>query len=60
MQLIAFILYFTGLFNLMFNSGHYMHLAQSHSFVKYISYAVSTTGVVYFRKDHLAMEIICK
>ena len=40
---IAFILYFTGLFNLMFNWGHHIYTLPTHSFVKYISYAVSMT-----------------
>lgn len=40
---IAFILYFTGLFNLMFNWGHHMYTLPTHPFIKHISYAVSMT-----------------
>lgn len=40
---IAFALYFTGLFNLMFNWGHHIYTLPSHHFIQYISYAVSMT-----------------
>ncbi len=40
---IAFVLYFTGLFNLMFNWGHHMYTLPTYPFVKHISYAVSMT-----------------
>ncbi len=40
---IAFVLYFTGLFNLMFNWGHHIYTLPTHSYVKYISYGVSMT-----------------
>ena len=40
---IAFVLYFTGLFNLMFNWGHHIYTLPTHSYVKYISYLVSMT-----------------
>ena len=40
---IAFVLYFTGLFNLMFNWGHHIYTLPTYSFVKHISYAVSMT-----------------
>ncbi len=40
---IAFVLYFTGLFNLMFNWGHHIYTVPTHHYVKYISYAVSMT-----------------
>jgi len=40
---IAFLLYFTGLFNLMFNWGHHIYTLPTHAFVKHISYAVSMT-----------------
>lgn len=39
----AFILYFTGLFNLMFNWGHHIYTLPTHTFIKHISYAVSMT-----------------
>lgn len=40
---IAFVLYFTGLFNLMFNWGHHIYTLPTHAYVKHISYAVSMT-----------------
>ena len=40
---IAFALYFTGLFNLMFNWGHHIYTLPTYPFIKYISYAVSMT-----------------
>lgn len=40
---IAFILYFTGLFNLMFNWGHHIYLLPTHAYIKHIGYAVSMT-----------------
>lgn len=40
---IAFMLYFTGLFNLMFNWGHHIYTLPTYPFVKHISYAVSMT-----------------
>ncbi len=40
---IAFVLYFTGLFNLMFNWGHHIYTLPTFPFVKHISYAVSMT-----------------
>lgn len=43
---IAFALYFTGLFNLMFNWGHHIYTLPTHSYIKHISYAVSMTELV--------------
>lgn len=40
---IAFLLYFTGLFNLMFNWGHHIYTLPTYPFVKHIGYAVSMT-----------------
>lgn len=40
---VAFVLYFTGLFNLMFNWGHHIYTLPTYPFVKHISYAVSMT-----------------
>ena len=40
---IAFILYGTGLFNLMFNWGHHIYTLPTHHYIQYISYAVSMT-----------------
>ncbi|MFN8242866.1 MAG: cbb3-type cytochrome c oxidase subunit I [Ferruginibacter sp.] len=39
----AFALYFTGLFNLMFNWGHHIYTLPTHAYVKHISYLVSMT-----------------
>lgn len=43
---IAFLLYFTGLFNLMFNWGHHIYTLPTYPFVKHISYAVSMTELL--------------
>ncbi len=43
---IAFILYFTGLFNLMFNWGHHIYTLPTYPFIKHISYAVSMTELI--------------
>lgn len=40
---IAFLLYFIGLFNLMFNWGHHIYTLPTYPFVKHIGYAVSMT-----------------
>ncbi len=40
---IAFALYFTGLFNLMFNWGHHVYTLPTHDYIKHIAYAVSMT-----------------
>lgn len=42
----AFALYFTGLFNLMFNWGHHIYTLPTHGFIKHISYIVSMTELV--------------
>lgn len=42
----AFALYFTGLFNLMFNWGHHIYTLPTHAFIKHISYIVSMTELV--------------
>lgn len=43
---IAFALYFTGLFNLMFNWGHHVYALPTHAYVKHIGYAVSMTEII--------------
>lgn len=43
---LAFALYFTGLFNLLFNWGHHIYTLPTHNYVKHISYAVSMTELV--------------
>lgn len=45
---LAFIMYFLGLFNLMFNWGHHIYTLPTMSYVKYIGYAVSMTELVFF------------
>ena len=56
---IAFLLYFTGLFNLMFNWGHHIYTLPTHAYIKHISYAVSMTElfilgrIIYLWKDSL-------
>ena len=42
----AFALYFTGLFNLMFNWGHHIYTLPTYDFIKHISYLVSMTELV--------------
>lgn len=44
----AFILYFTGLFNLMFNWGHHIYTLPTQAYVQYVSYAVSMTELFIF------------
>ena len=39
----AFALYFTGLFNLMFNWGHHIYTLPTHDYIKHIAYIVSMT-----------------
>lgn len=39
----AFVLYFTGLFNLMFNWGHHIYTVPTHGYIKHVSYLVSMT-----------------
>lgn len=43
---IAFALYFTGLFNLMFNWGHHIYTLPTYHFIQYISYVVSMTELL--------------
>lgn len=45
---IAFVLYFTGLFNLMFNWGHHIYTLPTHAYIKHISYTVSMTELFIF------------
>ena len=57
---IAYILYFTGLFNLMFNWGHHIYTVPTHAYIKHISYAVSMTElfilgrIIYLWKSSLS------
>jgi nitric oxide reductase subunit B len=47
---IAFILYFTGLTNLMFNWGHHIYTLPTHPYIQHISYLVSMTELFIFGK----------
>ncbi len=47
-SVIAFALYFTGLFNLMFNWGHHIYTLPTYNFIQYISYVVSMTELFIF------------
>ena len=57
---IAYVLYFTGLFNLMFNWGHHIYTVPTHAYIKHISYAVSMTElfilgrIIYLWKSSLS------
>ena len=42
----AFILYFAGLFNLMFNWGHHIYTLPTQHYVQFISYSVSMTELL--------------
>lgn len=43
---LAFALYFTGLFNLMFNWGHHIYTLPTINYIKHVSYAVSMTELL--------------
>ncbi len=45
---VAFLIYFLGLFNLMFNWGHHIYTLPTFPFVKHISYLVSMTEIILF------------
>ena len=45
---IAFVLFFTGLFNLMFNWGHHIYTLPTFPYIQYMSYAVSMTELFIF------------
>lgn len=57
---IAYVLYFTGLFNLMFNWGHHIYTVPTVAYIKHISYAVSMTElfilgrIIYLWKSSLS------
>jgi nitric oxide reductase subunit B len=44
----AFVLYFTGLTNLMFNWGHHIYTLPTHHYIQYVSYAISMTELFIF------------
>lgn len=43
---VGFLLYFLGLFNLMFNWGHHIYTVPTHPYVHYIAYVVSMTELL--------------
>ncbi len=47
---LAFLMYFLGLFNLMFNWGHHIYTLPTHSYIKHVSYIVSMTELLIFGK----------
>ncbi|MBL7764974.1 MAG: cbb3-type cytochrome c oxidase subunit I [Chitinophagaceae bacterium] len=47
---LAFLMYFLGLFNLMFNWGHHIYTLPTAPFIKYLGYIVSMTEWVFFVK----------
>lgn len=46
----AFLMYFLGLFNLMFNWGHHIYTLPTEIYIRYIGYIVSMTEWVFFIK----------
>ncbi len=42
----GFLLYFIGLFNLMFNWGHHIYTLPTYHFIQYVSYVVSMTELL--------------
>ena len=49
-SIVAFALYFTGLFNLLFNWGHHIYTLPTYQYIKHISYAVSMTEIILFSR----------
>lgn len=47
---LAFLMYFLGLFNLMFNWGHHIYTLPTHNYIKHVSYIVSMTELLIFGK----------
>ncbi len=47
---LAFIMYFLGLFNLMFNWGHHIYTLPTASYVRIVGYAVSMTEWIFLLK----------
>ncbi|MBP8032957.1 MAG: cbb3-type cytochrome c oxidase subunit I [Bacteroidia bacterium] len=46
----AFVMYFLGLFNLMFNWGHHIYTLPTEKYIRYIGYIVSMTEWIFFIK----------
>jgi len=47
---LAFMMYFLGLFNLMFNWGHHIYTLPTEKYIRYIGYTVSMTEWIFFVK----------
>lgn len=47
---IAYVMYFLGLFNLMFNWGHHIYTLPTESYVRLIAYAVSMTEWIFLAR----------
>ncbi len=47
---LAFLMYFLGLFNLMFNWGHHIYTLPTEKYIRYIGYIVSMTEWIFFIK----------
>ncbi len=47
---LAFVMYFLGLFNLMFNWGHHIYTLPTEKYIRYVGYAVSMTEWIFFIK----------
>ncbi len=47
---IAFIMYFLGLFNLMFNWGHHIYTLPTDAYIRYTGYIVSMTEWIFFAR----------
>jgi nitric oxide reductase subunit B len=47
---LAFLMYFIGLFNLMFNWGHHIYTLPTEKYIRYIGYMVSMTEWIFFIK----------
>lgn len=47
---LAFVMFFIGLFNLMFNWGHHIYTLPTENYIRYIGYAVSMTEWIFFIK----------
>lgn len=45
---LAFIMFFLGLFNLMFNWGHHIYTLPTEKYIRYIGYTVSMTEWIFF------------
>lgn len=47
---LSFVMYFLGLFNLMFNWGHHIYTLPTEKYIRYVGYLVSMTEWIFFIK----------